>query len=332
MGALRNIFVAAGLAAFAWASLSSVTAAQSCVLLRPGVPERGAPAPASAAREALDAVTAELGAAGVTVIPAEDAQQRMVGEPYAECNRLDCGSDVARALGVDFVVLVTVWARRGRATSVVVTMIGADDSVAGDAPVEGTDLAAAVISALGVARQRWQAARMGYLVASSTPTGASVEVDGRVVGQTPLRHLVAAGERRVRVLHDGYVPAEETVVVAPSEEHTLEVELVAAEAVAPPPPVTREEPSFLNWILGGGLAALGVGLAISPIYGLALDGSCVGEPPCELVHQFGTANGVLLGLSIASLGAGLVFLIAQPLTMTVSVDPGSARLRFSGTF
>lgn len=333
MGAFRYIFVASTLAASLWAGLASDASAQSCVLLRPGTPERGAPAPSAATREALDTVTRQLDGDGVTVIPASDAQQRMVGEPYADCNRLDCGSDVARALGVDFVVLVTVWARRGRATSVVVTLIGADDSVAGDAPVEAGDLAAAVLGALGTARQRWQAARMGYLVATSTPPAASVEVDGQVVGETPLRHLVAAGERRVRVLLDGYTPHEETIVVAPSEEHRLEVTLVAQEAVAPPPPpVTREEPSFLNWILGGGLAALGVGLSISPIYGAALDGSCVGDTPCEYVHQFGTANGVLLGLSLASLGAGLVFLIAQPLQVTVSADPDSARLSFSGTF
>ncbi|MCA9609751.1 MAG: PEGA domain-containing protein [Myxococcales bacterium] len=332
MGTIRYIFVASALAALAAVGVPSEASAQSCVLLRPGVPEGGAPAPGAASREALDAVTQQLDGDGITVIPAPDAEQRMVGEPYATCNRLECGADVARALGVDFVVLVTVWTRRGRATSVVVTLIGADDSVAGDAPVEAGDLAAAVLGALGTARQRWQAARMGYLLASSTPPGATIEVDGRVVGQTPLRHLVAAGEHRVRLLLDGHETHEETLVITPSEERPLEVALVPAQAVAPPTPVTREEPSFLNWILGGGLAALGVGLAISPIYGAALDGSCVGETPCELVHQFGTANGVLLGLSIASLGAGLVFLIAQPLQVTVSAGPSSARLSISGTF
>lgn len=329
---MRASIAAVTLALAASAGLAGPAAAQSCVLLRPGVPEGGAPAPASASRDAIATVSEGIAREGVTVIAAEDAQHRMVGQPYAECARLECGAEVARALGVDFVVLVTVWARRSRPTSVVVTLIGADDSVAGDAPVERDDLAAAAAAALQVARQRWQAARMGYLVASSTPPGATVEVDGRAVGQTPLRHLVSAGERRVRVVLEGYVASEHAVVIAPSEERPLDVTLVAAEAIVAPPTAPRDEPSFVNWLVGGGLAALGVGLLIPPLHGLAVDGSCVGEPPCELVHRFGTANGVLLGLGLASLGAGVVFFVLQPFRVTASADAGSASLLVSGRF
>ena len=168
-------------------------AAQSCALL-PGVPEGGAPASAAESRAALDAVASALAADGVTVIAAIDARQRMSGESFAGCDRLECGADVARSLGVDFVALVTVWGRRGRAASVVVALVGRDDSVAGDAPVAG-DVAAAATSALGVARQRWQAARMGYLVVESVPAGALVEGEGRAVGEGPLRPPPGAGTR-----------------------------------------------------------------------------------------------------------------------------------------
>lgn len=316
-----------------WGALSAHAAAQSCAMLHPGVPDGGRPASASAVTSVIDTVTVQLAEGGLTVIEAADADRRMTGQPFVGCNRLECGAEVARNLGVDFVVLVTVWGRRGRATSVVVALIGADDSVAGDAPVADEGVAAAAQAALQIARQRWQSARMGYLVASSVPPDATVEVDDHVVGRTPLRHLVAAGERRVRISLEGYATTEQMVVVQPSEEHTLEVRLVSSEAVTPEPVAERrEEGSILNWILGGGLAAAGVGLLIPPIHGFAVDGTCVGEPPCELVHQFGTANGVLFGLGLASLGAGLVFLIAQPLRVEVSVDAESAALGMSGTF
>ncbi|MBX3275930.1 MAG: PEGA domain-containing protein [Sandaracinaceae bacterium] len=321
--------LAALLASAALGSAGEV-AAQSCALL-PGLPEGGAPASAAESRAALDAVASALAADGVTVIAATDARQRMSGEPFAECDRLECGADVARSLGVDFVALVTVWGRRGRAASVVVALVGRDDSVAGDAPVAG-DVAAAATSALGVARQRWQAARMGYLVVETTPPGALVEVEGRAIGESPLRHLLEAGPRRVRLVLDGHAPVERTVVIRPNAELPLEVTLVPELATATAPAVaTTDEPSFANWLLGGGLLAAGVGLLVPPIHGFAVDGTCVGEPPCELVHQFGTANGVLLGVAIAALGAGVVVLALQPIRVSVSADATGARLTLEGS-
>src|SRR5690606_19067434 len=92
--------------------------AQTCAMLPPGTPAAGQQAPAEAQQAAIDAVTRALTADQITVIGTPDAQRRMVGEPFAECNALDCGAQVARSLGVDFVVLVTLWAPRGEPTSV----------------------------------------------------------------------------------------------------------------------------------------------------------------------------------------------------------------------
>jgi hypothetical protein len=263
----------------------------------------------------------------------------MVGEPFAECNALDCGGQVVRSLGVDYVVLVTVWAPRGTPTSVVVTLIGATDSAAGDAPVED-DIAAATLSALTTARQRWQAAQMGFLDVRSTPPGADVEVDGRLVGRTPIRHLAMAGQRAVRIHLEGYAPVEERVQVEPTREHPVEVTLTEAVAIETPTPTptTYTEPHFANWLIGGALIAGGIVALISPLHTAAVDGECVdagGLPTddwCRSVASFGAQSGVLLGVGAAAIVGGVVFMIAQPIQMTTVITPDSARLQLSGTF
>lgn len=313
--------------------------AQSCALLPPGEPGTGPAAPAEAESAAVDAVTEALTRDGLVVMASADAQRRMVGEPFAECNALDCGSAVVRSLGVDFAVLVTVWAPAGTPTSVVVTFIGKDDSAAGDAPVDG-DVTRAALSALATARQRWQTSQMGFLQVRTTPPGAAIEVDGRVVGTSPLRHLTMAGERRVRLHLEGYEPVERTVRVAPTQEHPVEVTLVEAIDLEPDPvpePVTTTEPHFANWILGGALIAGGAAALVSPIHTLATEGECSesgGLPNgwCRSHVSFGVQSGILLGVGAAALVGGVIILIAQPIQVTTVVTPDSAGLRLSGTF
>lgn len=311
--------------------------AQTCAMLPPGTPAAGQQAPAEAQQAAIDAVTRALTADQITVIGTPDAQRRMVGEPFAECNALDCGAQVARSLGVDFVVLVTLWAPRGEPTSVVVTLIGANDSAAGDAPIDG-DVVAATLRALTTAQQRWQAAQMGFLEVRSNPPGAAVEIDGRLVGQTPIRHLAMAGLRSVRIHLEGYEPVEERVRVEPTREHPVEVTLT--QATEPPPvavPETRTEPHWANWLVGGALVAGGIAALVSPIHTLARLGECVesgGLEPgwCRSEVTFGVQSGVLLGVGAAALIGGIVFLAAQPFQITTVVTPDSAALQLSGTF
>ncbi|HJL18072.1 MAG TPA: PEGA domain-containing protein [Sandaracinaceae bacterium LLY-WYZ-13_1] len=335
---LRLAALAAG-SLFALVALAaSSAAAQSAAMLPPGEPPEGPSAAPELQREAIEAVARALTADDITVIPSADAQRRMVGEPFAECHELDCGANVVRSLGVDYAVLVTVWAPRGRPTNVVVTFIGPDDSVAGDAPVEGEGLVAAALSALTTARQRWQASRMGFIAVESDPPGADVTVDGRVLGQTPLRRLVPAGERTVRVSLEGYATVERTVQVAPTREHPIEVTLAAPVEEPDPPstPRTRTEPHWASWVLGGGLAAVGVGLLVPALatgFGDAAD-ACTEESGgvCARTPRFGAQSGVLLGVGLAAAAAGVVVLAVQPFQVTTVVTPDSATLRVRGTF
>jgi TonB family protein len=71
----------------------------------------------------------------------------------------------------------------------------------------------------------------------STPSGASVSVDGRPVGRTPITGLqLKAGKRRFEVTLEGHETWTDTVSVAPGETSRVEVRLNAlARPVEPTP-------------------------------------------------------------------------------------------------
>jgi serine/threonine-protein kinase len=74
----------------------------------------------------------------------------------------------------------------------------------------------------------------GRLLVRSTPAGATVFVDGREYGQTPvaIRDL-ARGAHRLRLVRDGYAPAERRVVITEARpSQSLVVPLAAPRATA----------------------------------------------------------------------------------------------------
>jgi serine/threonine-protein kinase len=74
----------------------------------------------------------------------------------------------------------------------------------------------------------------GRLLVRSTPAGATVFVDGREYGRTPvaIRDL-SRGAHRVRLVRDGYAPAERRVVITPSRPaQSIVVPLAAPRATA----------------------------------------------------------------------------------------------------
>ncbi|OLC48952.1 MAG: hypothetical protein AUH43_08445 [Acidobacteria bacterium 13_1_40CM_65_14] len=74
----------------------------------------------------------------------------------------------------------------------------------------------------------------GRLLVRSTPAGATVFVDGREHGRTPvaIRDL-SRGAHRVRLVRDGYAPAERRVVITPSRPaQSIVVPLAAPRATA----------------------------------------------------------------------------------------------------
>ena len=105
------------------------------------------------------------------------------------------------------------------------------------------------------------------------------------------------------------------------------------EVVVVPVDTFEDRPHWANWVLGGGLALLGVGLAISPIWTLATEGQVTdrGAAGTDTV-VFGPVSGTLMALGAASFIAGVVVLILHPITEHVRVGVGVARLSVEGTF
>ena len=338
MGRLSPLHAAVALAFAGLVASHSQVEAQSCAMLPPAVPSESSPASPQARQAAADAVREQLVAAHFTVLSSSDAQRRMVGEIFQECAQLDCGNSVVRSLGVDFAVLVTVWAPGGAPTAVTVALVTLDDSYGGESTVAEGNVTAAAERALSEAQQRLEAAQMGFLEISSLPTGAEVEIDARPVGTTPIRRLVMRGQRTVRVSLDGYVTVEQTVDVAPAQVVPVELALASSDSLedpGPAEPVWVTEAHWANFLVGGLLLAGGAVAAIQPINTLANLDSCV-DPPggalCRRVGSFGPISGTLTGVALAALTAGVLMMALQPITVQVEVSPTSAGARLSATF
>lgn len=76
----------------------------------------------------------------------------------------------------------------------------------------------------------------GDLRVTSSPSGATVVLDGREIGTTPLAvEGLAVGRHNLRLSKDGFAPASQRVTVRPSAQSEAAVELRPAEPVAPRP-------------------------------------------------------------------------------------------------
>jgi TonB family protein len=85
------------------------------------------------------------------------------------------------------------------------------------------------------------APKPAYFRIRSTPPGARVAVDGRDVGVTPIDRLqVDPGSRVLRVLHDGYLPWEDTFRARAGRTETVDAILTARVASEPEPPPAPE--------------------------------------------------------------------------------------------
>ena len=70
----------------------------------------------------------------------------------------------------------------------------------------------------------------GTLSVTSDPAGATVYVDGRVAGTTPLTTDVAEGDHRVRLVKDGFLENARIVTVGGGRTASVQVKLTARAA------------------------------------------------------------------------------------------------------
>jgi hypothetical protein len=315
---------------------------ETCVLL----PHASDEVPAAMWERVDGAVSEALRARGFVVLAARDAQLRMMGQPMEDCGAIECAPDVNRFLGTAFAVLTELTWSRARPSAVNVVLIGVESghSAGAQAAVERpAALEESTLSAFGVAWDRWEADRQGQLIVESSPEGAFVEVDGVSVGRAPLRRLVPIGVHTLRFALEGYVTETREITIDRHEERTVSVSLgplgrtsaadvPASPTGAIPAPADRSHP-WANWLLGGGLVAAGLGLAVQPLVVIALNRQPAGGGLLYTPTDGDWAlAGTLLALSGASLVAGAVVLAVQPIRESVKLTAGLGRLDLQVSF
>jgi len=122
---------------------------------------------------------------------------------------------------------------------------------------------------------------VGFLVVSSSPSGASVLVDDERIGTTPLSDPAPLDAVRhvVEVSLDGHVPIRQEILVTPLETVTLDLTLEAIAEAPPdvsvpemPPPVEETDEGLDSawfWATASTAVALGIGGAVAG--GIAID-------------------------------------------------------------
>jgi hypothetical protein len=318
-GGDRSVLAAAcvcGLALLALLALPSVTRAQEALWVASPV-EQLEPW-FGAVREALEA---------------EDV---IVSEADAETPV--CTAEVARGAareqGARHGVCVDVGRAENGATTITVDLLRADGAAGeGTAEVTRGDVARAAREAYRRAELSIELGSTALLRVHTTPEGALVEIAGELAGHAPLERRIEPGTHEVGLQLDGFTPERRKIDVTSGRAVDLVVHL---ERAAARPARIRTEPSPLNFIVGGALlVGAAPALALS-LVALARDGDCSGGRDaagrCEARVHFGTRSGVLLGVGAAALVAGGYLVLAAPIEVEVSADPGGARLGLRALF
>lgn len=210
---------------------------------------------------------AGLERAGVTVVPPSEVTTGDATLPCGE--RAGCIVKVARANEASHVLQVKV-IKSGRDYSLEMMLSsGSDGSTQAksnqDCEICGLQELGELIGDQAAAFQPKLEAIPATLIVETSPSGATVRVDGRIVGVSPIVEAVEAGEHTITVAKPGYLDRERKITFVAGGEETVELGLqVAPEAVveAPPPPDGKGM-RVAGWtLLGTGLGLVGGGVPL----------------------------------------------------------------------
>ncbi|MBI5481957.1 MAG: PEGA domain-containing protein [Deltaproteobacteria bacterium] len=297
-------------------------------------------------------VSRALTAAGLQLVGPEQVEIALAGHSAASCRDDRCRIDLARNLGVTRLVFAHLRAESGGVT-VTFVMFNAEvgertGSASRFARGEGP---AALREAIGQAATSMLKAELpmpaARLAVRTRPSGATITVDGRPLGEGDAELPVTAGKHLVLLERVGFARAKLRIDLKPGEVANLDVTLVRLKAGGPPPggggpavpagPGPAADPgrdAARPWrtagyvVLGAGIAALGTGIGLYA-YGCTPE---AGAARCPVKASVRTSGRALVGA-----GAGLVVvgvsLWAYDLRRAktrarLSLGPGSAALAF----
>lgn len=205
-----------------------------------------------------------------TPIAAKRDTERQAGSALADCTGEDtCLAAIGKKLGVEVMVTGTVAALGDSYILDIKAVVVSDATLLrriATEPLRGSP--DELIEAIRVAAYRLLAPDQlhGSIAVLSDLVGASVKLDGKVVGTTPLLTplmRVPLGEHELRLESTGYDPYLETVTVRFQKSTRVVVSLVPAEGGEPLAPVviTRHRKPWYSrwysWVAVGTVAVLG---------------------------------------------------------------------------
>jgi hypothetical protein len=254
------------------------------------------------------------------------------GSRLESCREESCYQEIARSLGVEYLVTATITVDR-KNYDISLELINGRDGKLIDRYQEPCQLCG--IKEVGTKLdQLVQAVRRGADSAAATaparyavesrPAGAEVTVDGKVAGATPLAVDLSAGQHKVAIRSLGYEPSERTLNVESGTNGVVTVDL------APVGTVTggRSRPvRIVAWTaIAVGLVAIGVG-AVALSYnnrylGCDDNPAPISESDCVLrrVQPTELESGLLFGAGGTLLLGGVTTLFVTP-----SDPPGMAK-------
>lgn len=150
------------------------------------------------------------------------------------------------------------------------------------------------------------------LTLNSKPSGASVYIDGVLVGKSPLEQISFSGSHSVTVVKKGYKPEERMLDVLLGQPNRLDIKLAkqASTYRSGTRPIWRLAVGGI--LAGGGLLTTALGISALSVHG-ACDETMpsVDGMPCPMLYFTNGVGGGLIGGGLAVAAAG-VLLMAIP--------------------
>jgi len=174
----------------------------------------------------------------------------------------------------------------------------------------------------------------------ATPAGSQIEIDGRLVGATKVRHVVYPGPHRIKVHHLGHDSVERQITALEGETRTIDIALKPTQQPkAPPdggkrplPPPPRPFP-WKPWaVIGAGAVVTGLGVTLW----LQDETPSTGEPEPYEYTETTVAGAVTTAVGVGVAGAGVWWLLRerkhQDRTPVVEVNAGGFTIGLAGSF
>ena len=258
------------------------------------------------------------------LIPSDKTRTLFGSEPTACVELPDCLNRVAERAEARSVVIIRLQKAEQRVTSVQ-SLLGAQVVIRDVATKQvATEASFSCNGCSGAQLVERFGQTVGQMIATAnnrprtmltvktTPSEASVFVDGQRIGESPMEQMSFAGVHTVKATKEGFASASQTLELQLNQSNTVDFKLHRQTR----PTIAASRPAWRlalgGVLIGGGLLSAALGVSA-----LSVNGACdetqpaVGGVSCPMVYFTNGVGGGLLGGGLALTAAGVV-LMALP--------------------